>query len=45
MQQNEDPPKTLNELMDRLDRIREELMMIQKSMEKLAPPDKRAKKS
>jgi hypothetical protein len=44
MKQNEDPPKTLNELMDRLDRIREELMMIQKTMEKLAPPDNKAKK-
>jgi hypothetical protein len=31
------PPKTISELADRLERIREELFSIQKSLEKMEP--------
>jgi len=40
--QNDKPPRTIGELIDRIERIREELMTIQRSMEKLKPVERGA---
>jgi len=41
MKRVNDPSKTVEELIDRLDRIREELMIVQQAIEKLDPSKSR----
>jgi predicted nucleic acid-binding Zn-ribbon protein len=46
MARDNDPPKTLKEMIDELERIREELLALQRSMEKMESvnPDGTVKK-
>jgi uncharacterized protein (UPF0335 family) len=39
MKRATDPPEQIGELIDRIERIREELLTIQNSMEQMEPPE------